>query len=231
MTLGALIHNFRTAHGLSQRQFALSCGMSNGYIAMLERGKNPNTGEPIKPSLVALKKIANGLNMTVAELFDSVDDMPVDMGTEIYAGSTAPKVENIIPMPKTYTVPLVGTIACGQPILAVEDADEAVNVPEWVHADFALRCKGDSMINARIFDGDIVYIQRMPNVEPGQIAAVRIEDEATLKKVYYTPGSDRITLRACNPLYPDLIYEGETLEQIEVLGLAVGFYSAVRHEM
>lgn len=153
------------------------------------------------------------------------------MGWEPDSRLSIPKAENIIPMPKTYTVPLVGTIACGQPILAVEEAEETVEVPSWVHADFALRCKGDSMINARIFDGDIVYIQRMPNVEPGQIAAVRVEDEATLKKVYYTPGSNRITLRACNPLYPDLVYENGSLDQIEILGLAVGFYSTVRHEM
>ena len=153
------------------------------------------------------------------------------MGWEPDSRPSIPQAKNIISMPKTYTVPLVGTIACGQPILAVEEAEETVEVPNWVHADFALRCKGDSMINARIFDGDIVYIQRMPNVEPGQIAAVRVEDEATLKKVYYTPGSNRITLRACNPLYPDLVYENGSLDQIEILGLAVGFYSTVRHEM
>ena len=86
------------------------------------------------------------------------------------------------------------------------------------------------MINARIFDGDTVYIRSQPQVENGQIAAVRIGEEATLKKVYYTPGSDRITLRACNPMYADMVYEGDTLNQIQILGLAVGFYSIVRHE-
>ena len=85
-------------------------------------------------------------------------------------------------------------------------------------------------INARIFDGDTVYIRSQPQVENGQIAAVRIGEEATLKKVYYTPGSDRITLRACNPMYADMVYEGDTLNKIQILGLAVGFYSIVRHE-
>lgn len=84
------------------------------------------------------------------------------------------------------------------------------------------------MINARIFDGDIVYVKESPEVENGQIAAVIVEDEATLKKVYYTPGSDRITLRACNPLYADMVYEGETLNQIRILGLAVAFTSTIR---
>jgi len=168
----------------------------------------------------------------IGKLAEILGVSPADlMGWEPDSRPSIPQAKNIISMPKTYTVPLVGTIACGQPILAVEEAEETVEVPNWVHADFALRCKGDSMINARIFDGDIVYIQRMPNVEPGQIAAVRVEDEATLKKVYYTPGSNRITLRACNPLYPDLVYENGSLDQIEILGLAVGFYSTVRHEM
>ena len=129
----------------------------------------------------------------------------------------------LMPMPKMKRIPLIGTIACGRPILAVEDASETVCLPEQIDADFSLRCKGDSMINARIFDGDIVYIKSQPMVEQGEIAAVIIEDEATLKKVYYTPGSDRITLRACNPLYPDMEFEGETLNHIEIIGKAVAF--------
>ena len=84
------------------------------------------------------------------------------------------------------------------------------------------------MINARIYDGDIVFIRKQEQVENGEIAAVRIGDEATLKRVYYTPGSNRITLRPCNPLYPDMEYEGDTLNEIEILGKAVSFLSTVR---
>lgn len=137
-----------------------------------------------------------------------------------------PLPANVLPMPKTYKVPLLGTIACGKPILCVEDADETVDVPEWIHADFALKCKGDSMINARIFSGDVVYIRSQPEVENGEIAAVRIGDDATLKKVYYSGG--RISLRAANPTFPDMDYEGDTLNQIEVLGKAVGFSSLIQ---
>lgn len=144
--------------------------------------------------------------------------------------SSRPLPSNVLPMPKTVKKPRLGAIACGRPILAVEEADEYDDVPDGVNCDFTLLCKGDSMITARIFDGDVVYIRSQPQVENGQIAAVRVGDEATLKKVYYAPGSNRITLRACNPLYPDMIYEGETLDQIEILGLAVGFYSTIRHE-
>ena len=150
------------------------------------------------------------------------------MGWEEHTGKQIPSAANILPMPRFVKKPRLGTIACGRPILAVEEVDEFDDVPEGVDCDFTLKCKGDSMINARIFDGDIVYVKEQPEVENGQIAAVIIDDEATLKKVYYTPGSDRITLRACNPLYADMVYEGETLDQIRILGRAVAFTSTIR---
>lgn len=198
---------------LSQEDLAQKLGYRDrSSIARIETGKNNLTQSKIEA-------FADALQVTPAYLMGWEPAEPKD-----------PTLANVLPLPRTYKVPLVGAIACGKPILAVEESDETVDVPEYVHADFALTCKGDSMITARIFDGDIVYIHSQPQVETGQIAAVRIEDEATLKKVYYTPGSDRITLRACNPLYPDMVYEGETLNQIQVLGLAVGFYSTIRHE-
>ena len=226
MNLGDLIKKYRNDHDLSQRQFAASCGLSNGYIAMIERGENPKTKEPIAPTLKALNKIADGLCMTTTELMEYVDNIPISMGEDDPVSHLA----NIIPLPKMVKKPRLGTIACGKPILAVEDAEEFDSVPVDADCDFTLKCKGDSMINARIFDGDIVYIRKQPEVELGQIAAVRIGDEATLKKVYYTPGSGRMILRACNPLYGDLTYEGEELNQVEIMGLAVGFFSLVRHE-
>lgn len=134
-----------------------------------------------------------------------------------------PLPSNIMPLPKMYRVPLVGTIACGQPILAVENADETVAVPDWINADFALRCKGDSMINARIFDGDIVYIKKQPEVESGQIAAVRIQDEATLKRVRLY--GDHISLEPENPMYKPIVLWEEDMNSVEILGLAVGFTS------
>ncbi len=79
MTLGELVTEYRTAHGLSQRQFAITCDLSNGYISMLEKNLNPKTGLPVTPSLPALKKIANGMGITVTDLFVQVDDMPVDL--------------------------------------------------------------------------------------------------------------------------------------------------------
>lgn len=221
MTLSELILSYRKEHGLSQRQFATSSNLSNGYISMLEKGVNPNTLQPITPTLPVLKKLASAMNITIEDILSKVDDMPISLAPE----EERPLPPNIIPMPNTYKVPLIGTIACGQPILAVEDADEIVEVPENVRADFALRCKGDSMIEARIYDGDIVYIRSQPEVENGQIAAVRIGDEATLKKVRVYP--DMLILEPANQAYEPLVYRGEELNDIEILGKAVAFTSVI----
>lgn len=134
--------------------------------------------------------------------------------------------DNIIPLPKMKKIPLLGTIACGEPILAAENIEALINADENLNADFALRCKGDSMINARIFDGDIVYIREQPDVEDGEIAAVLIGEEATLKRVYKYPS--KVILRPENPLYDDMIYSKEEMNEVRILGKAVAFLSAVR---
>ncbi len=134
--------------------------------------------------------------------------------------------DNIIPLPKMKKVPLLGTIACGEPILATENIEALINADKDLNADFALRCKGDSMINARIFDGDIVYIREQPDVEDGEIAAVLIGEEATLKRVYKYPS--KVVLRPENPLYDDMIYSKEEMNEVRILGKAVAFLSAVR---
>lgn len=136
---------------------------------------------------------------------------------------------NIIPLPETKKVPLLGTIACGEPILAVENVADYVDMDADTHADFALRCKGDSMINARIFDGDIVYIRKQDTVENGEIAAVLVngmESEATLKRVYIS--DDSIRLCAANPMYTDKIFEKEKMNDVKIIGKAVAFLSSIK---
>lgn len=137
------------------------------------------------------------------------------------------QISNVIPINKERTVPLIGTIACGTPILAEQNVEMQLVLPENViHADFALRCRGDSMINARILDGDIVYIRQQPDVDNGDIAAVLIDDEATLKRVYKTEG--QITLMAANDAFAPLVYTGERLSEVTIIGKAVGFTSLVK---
>lgn len=133
---------------------------------------------------------------------------------------------NLIPMPEMRKIPLLGTIACGAPVFADEHMDGEVDIPSNIHADFALRCKGDSMINARIFDGDIVYIRKQDTVENGDIAAVLIDNEATLKrfKLY----DDHISLEPENPMYKPLVFWNEEMNEVRIIGKAVAFTSSVR---
>lgn len=217
MKLGELIIEYRTNHKISQRQFADMCGLSNGYISMLERGINPKTQKPITPTIPQLKKLADGMAMTISEILEKVDDMPIDL--------TGPG--SIIPFPEMHKVPLIGAIACGAPILAEEHIEDYVDMPKHVRADFALTCKGDSMINARIFDGDIVYIRQQDTVENGEIAAVLNDDgEATLKRVRIF--NDHISLEPENPMYKPQVYWNEEMNHIRIIGKAVAFTSTVR---
>lgn len=130
-----------------------------------------------------------------------------------------------VEQPEFVQIPLVGQIACGQPILAEENIEDYVPAPVDLKECFALRCKGDSMINARIIDGDIVYIKPQMEVENGEIAAIRIDNEATLKRFYKV--GNMIILRPENPLYQDQIYTEQQFLDVQIIGKAVGFYSSL----
>lgn len=123
------------------------------------------------------------------------------------------------PLPEMEQVPLVGRIACGKPITAEENLEGRVSIPTEWHATFTLMCEGDSM-EPRIKDGDLVAIRKDVQVENGQIAAVRIGDEATLKHVYLHP--DYIELRPENPSYPSIIRRQEEMNDVTIEGKAVG---------
>ena len=223
VTLGDLILRYRQEHSLSQRQFATISTLSNGYISMLEKGINPNTSQPIVPTLPVLIKLADGMNTTIEDIFSKVDDMPISLMVDEHH----PLPSNITPLPQMREWPVLGATACGNP-LHRELSDETVLAPDDIKADVVFRCVGDSMINARIFDGDAVFIRRQPEVENGEIAVVRVGDEYTLKRVYIH--EDYVELRAENPTHKAIILRGAELEpsNFEVVGLAVAFLSAVR---
>lgn len=226
MTLGDFICKYRSDHGLSQRKFAEICGLSNGYISMLEKGYNPNTNKPLVPSLTQLKKLADAMGMTVMQLFETVDDMPVDIAQIAVSDDVNLLPKNIIPLPEMRRIPMLGSIACGAPILAEEHIEDYVDIPKNIRADFALICKGDSMINARIFDGDTVYIRQQPSVENGEIAAVLIDGDATLKRVRIY--ADHVSLEPENPMYKPLVYWGADMNNVHILGKAIAFTSAIK---
>lgn len=130
---------------------------------------------------------------------------------------------HLSPLPKMKQWKVLGGTACGEPIFK-EPEDESVLAPASIDADFVFRCVGDSMINARIFDGDIVFVKSGVEVESGQIAVVRIGEEYTLKRIYR--GEDYLELRVENPMYPARIIRGEQ-ENAEIVGKAVQFLSRV----
>ena len=200
---------------MSMDKFSKMSGISKAYISMLEKNRTQRGEEPA-PSIEMYRNVADAIGVDVDELVRMVDG-------KVLLSKKLPS--NCLPLPRTVKKPRLGAIACGKPILAVENISEYDDVPITIHCDFTLLCKGDSMIDARIWDGDVVYIRQPPEVEHGEIAAVRIGEEATLKKVYYN--GRRIILRACNPLYADMEYEGEELNDVEILGKAVAFSSMI----
>ncbi len=128
---------------------------------------------------------------------------------------------------ETRTVPLLGTIYCGEPSYAAESFDSYVMVGSNVPCDFALRAKGDSMIGARIHDGDIVFIRRQDTVDNGDIAAVSLDDDATLKRVRFLKGGLTM-LMAENPRYEPIVIGGEDeTRTVHILGKAVAFQGDV----
>lgn len=134
----------------------------------------------------------------------------------------APLPDNVVPYVPAGRVPLVGDIACGEPILAEQNIVDYVDVPGHIKADYALTCHGESMINLGIMDGDIVYVRQQEIVNNGQIAAVIIDDEeATLKRFHYD-GSTLVLIPANDRLAPR-VFEREAMNRVRVLGLAVGF--------
>ena len=127
---------------------------------------------------------------------------------------------NIHPV-TTRKLPMLGSVPCGEPVFMSEEYEFQVDTTDEIKADFALKCKGDSMIGARIYDGDIVFVRKQETVENGEIAVVAIEDEATLKRFYKY--NDLIVLRAENPVYKDMVFSPSDHKQIRILGKAVWF--------
>lgn len=216
MDFSEKIKSLRLERGLTLEEVGKRVGVGKSTVRKWETGAIANMRRD------KIAKLAEALNTTPGYLM-GWEDTPQN---ETRCDSIR-LPGNLIPLPKTNTtIPLLGEIACGQPILAEENYSEVVPVPDYVHADFALRCRGDSMVGARILDGDIVYIRQQPDVEDGEIAAVLIGDEATLKRVYKIPG--RLQLRPENPSYPVMEYADSELDQVRILGRAVYFVSGVR---
>lgn len=223
MYLGGVIKEYRDNHHMTMEEFANKAGLSKGYISMLEKNQHPQNKREIVPSLDTFRKAAKAMNISVDDLMKMVDgDQPVSLKND----HTVFSFDNIYPI-EVKEIPLLGDIACDEPIYANEDRESYVLAGTDIDADFCLKAKGDSMIGARIYDGDIVFIKKQNIVDNGEIAAVVIDDEATLKRVYYERDKNRLTLQAENPKYRPLTYEDEELDHIHILGKAIAFQSDI----
>lgn len=212
MDMGQKIYDLRIKKGMTLEELGNKVGVGkstvrkweNGIIANMKRDK--------------ISKVAEALGTTPAYL----------MGwDEENKASDVLNIPNIFPIElKKY--PLLGEIACGEPLFCNEDRESYILSGTGIDADFCLMAHGDSMINARILDGDIVFIKKQEEVENGQIAAVIIDDEATLKRINYYPEQNMIILKPENSQYSDIILQNESLNHVRILGKAVAFQSDVK---
>lgn len=123
-------------------------------------------------------------------------------------------------------VPIVGQVAAGQPLLASEQIEDTVQVDRFFigsHRDvFALRVRGDSMIEAGILNGDYIFVRKQPTARPGEIVVVMINDEATVK--YFHPEGDQIVFRPANRAMQPIVVRRRDFKPVNLLGTVVGIY-------
>ena len=201
------LKELRKLKGMTLDELASMVGTSKQTIHRYETGAIAN----VPPEKV--ESLANALGSTPAEL----------MGWEKETNTTG---VNFVPM-GIKRLPMLGDIACGMPIYAEERRESFISVSDKIDADFCLKAHGDSMTGARIYDGDIVFIRSQSSVENGEIAAVIINDEATLKRVYYYPEEGKLILSPENPRFAPIVYVKEELNSVKIIGKAVAFQSFI----
>lgn len=228
MHLGDVIYNFRMAHNkMSLMEFAKLAKLSTAYINQLERNINPKTGESIVPSLETFYKVANAMDISLDELLSKVDEnQPVGLdGVQSYEkpySSERALPSNII-LPAAYALPILGTICAGDGVHCEENFEGYFYVDRTIKADYCLKVKGDSMIDAGIYDGDVAFIRKEFDYEDGEIYAVcwGAEESASLKKLYKV--DNRIMLQPCNAEYSAILADAD---DVCIVGECVGTYHA-----
>lgn len=198
MTKGERIKNLRERRGINQTALA----------------------DKIDVSKQTLYKYENDIITNIPS--DKIEALAEVLGTTpaYIMGWDDTTFSNIHPV-KTRSFPVLGAVACGEAIYMSEEKGLYVDASSDIRADFVLIAHGDSMINARIHDGDIVFIRKQEEVENGEIAVVAIDDEATLKRFYKY--ADMIVLRAENPTFKDMVFTPSDHKEIRILGKAVAF--------
>ncbi len=203
--------------GIRASQLASGAGLSPARISQYLHGV-------YRPKSDAILRLSEVLGVSPMWLMG--EDCPMEAAPAQSKAAAADLPGNLLPLQlKAY--PLLGDIACGKPIVAQESGSNYINAAE-TDADFCLIAKGDSMVDARIYDGDEVFIQQADMVDNGEIAAVILDDEATLKRVYYYPEEQKLVLSPENPAYKPMVFTGEELNHVRILGRAVAVQGKLR---
>lgn len=194
------------ARHMTAAELSRKLGINEGTVSQYKSGA-------YEPKQRRLQAIAEILNVSIPWLMGA--DVPMEV-----------KINNITPIESIKKLPVLGKIARGEPILAEENIEGYIISPTGVKADYVLTCEGDSMIDANIFNGDQVFIKSQPMVENGEIAAVLIGNDTTLKKVYMQ--DDTLTLIPANSNYEPFVYNKEELNSIKILGKAVAILRSLQ---
>lgn len=215
MNIGQEIKRLRIERAMTLEQLGNQCGVGKSTVRKWENGMIKDMRRD------KIQKLANALGVSPSHFFEYDSSANSNRNTS--------GISNIFPI-TTHKLPMLGEIACGEPRFTNEDRESYVDAGTNIEADFCLKAKGDSMINARIHDGDIVFIRRQDIVENGEIAAVVVnnDSEATLKRFYYYRDRATLILKPENPAYEDLIFQNEELNEVHVLGKAIAFQSDVK---
>ena len=226
MKLSKKLARLKAERGLTTEALSQRSGVPRGTINKILNGETRN------PTVGTLSALADALKCSLGLLTDDSANLPAAERPTLPEGipgvfrlgdvsAGLRNADSLLPVTRR-KVPLIGAIAAGEPIYAEETLD-TTDCDASMHCDFALRVKGDSMVGARIQDGDIVFIRRQDDVDDGQIAAVIIDGEATLKRVYHIKNG--LQLLPENPRYPPMVFTLEEYGSIRILGRAVGFTS------
>ena len=208
MAFGERLQELRRSSGLTQEEFADLLGTTKQNISRYESGA-------VSPKISTAEVMAAKLGMTLSELNGSEESLSI-------------LPSNVRPISKLHhqRVPMIGSVAAGQPIYDPEDLGVYVESP--VDADAAITIRGDSMI-PNYQDGDLVYIKARPDVPEGAVAVVFLDDEATLKHVYKRPTG--FTLISDNPAYPPIMAEFEDYACPRIFGVPVGYTRIYKNGM
>ncbi|HHX72889.1 MAG TPA: helix-turn-helix domain-containing protein [Clostridiales bacterium] len=203
MSIAENIKKLREDHGLTQRELGIIAGVSDKAISSWERGSK-------EPRMGAIQRLADHFGIKKSDIIDGTPttfspclDVPCDFT-----------------IPRTRKVPLIKELSDDITLVAQYE-DRLVSIPESIQADFAYRCKDESLLSARVYPGDILFIRRQPRVESGSLAALYINGEVYIRRIYRYP--DQLVLVAENPDYPPLIFNGADKAQVRSLGVVVAF--------